>query len=545
MRKMATLRFIFSLILILFTSKTQTSSVSGLGNGWIFSSLRSSRAYLYTQHSMSWAEAEDFCQMVYGHLATDDSDEELRDFLDREKISGAVWIGLHQSRPQTQFTWTNDFDWSEVSMSPGDGWGEYVEEYEAALCVSLDIDHGYRWDTRYCQGVMVAGTVCQIQVPMWVRDGRCRITEEGENITLRYYPDKEIVQWNAEGGQKTKLCSIEDKFEQIFLVEKEYSSNRTKEKTEENVHNQTEKSSKDQIAIIAKKNSSLDITAEATDKIILNKTSEDRTLEDEKVTQNGLNKTNQSEDKLTVTVRFEVKNNTNLLHIGNVQRDQKFEKNNSLQNIKETSSSYNLSIMNTTLFSHNVSRTNSVQNDTISITTRKESSSITSSSPSSSTATTLLNSSDSVSNLGTTIPSTLKKRGQNSEIIKDDESTQKIEFSDLAKVTNVWLTTPVTPSILNSTVQSSLKVSISSNISDTSTATEIDKTGSTDDHPQMSSTTIDQTISVTPALKRLKRSNGHKKSQIKKKSNFVVNSRNNRQQLLRETREILFGKKGA
>ena len=43
----------------------------------------------------------------------------------------------------------NDFDWSEVSMAPGDGWGEYVEEYEAALCVSLDIDHGFRWDTRY------------------------------------------------------------------------------------------------------------------------------------------------------------------------------------------------------------------------------------------------------------------------------------------------------------------------------------------------------------------------------------------------------------
>ena len=80
--------------------------MSGLGNGWIFSRLRSSRAYLYTPHAMSWAEAEDFCQMVYGHLATDDSEEELRQFLDREKISGAVWIGLHQSKPQTQFTWT-------------------------------------------------------------------------------------------------------------------------------------------------------------------------------------------------------------------------------------------------------------------------------------------------------------------------------------------------------------------------------------------------------------------------------------------------------
>ena len=85
----------------------QASPVSGLGNGWIFSSLRSTRAYLYTPHAMSWAEAEDFCQMVYGHLATDDSEKELRKFLGSERISKAVWIGLHQSKPETQFTWTS------------------------------------------------------------------------------------------------------------------------------------------------------------------------------------------------------------------------------------------------------------------------------------------------------------------------------------------------------------------------------------------------------------------------------------------------------
>merc|ERR1719317_633845 len=370
LRKMATLKFIFSLILILFTSKTQTSSVSGLGNGWIFSSLSSSRAYLYTKHSMSWAEAEDFCQMVYGHLATDDSDEELRDFLEREKIAGAVWIGHHQSRPQTQFTWTNDFDWSEASLSPGDGWGEYVEEYEAALCVSLDIEHGYRWDTRYCQGVMVAGTVCQIQVPMWVRDGRCRITEEGENITLRYYPDNEIVQWNSEGGQKTKLCSIEDKFEQIILVEKANSINRTKDINAENVQNATEKSSEDHIAIISRKKSSSDITTEATEKIILNKTSEDKTLEGDKITQNDFNKTNLSEDKLTVTVRFEVKNNTNLLEIGNMHGGINIEKNESLKNMTGKSEHDNSSIINATIFSQNASTANAIL-----ITTRKDSSS--------------------------------------------------------------------------------------------------------------------------------------------------------------------------
>ena len=40
------------------------------GNGWMFASLDASRAYLYTEHAMSWVEAEDFCQMLYGHLAT-------------------------------------------------------------------------------------------------------------------------------------------------------------------------------------------------------------------------------------------------------------------------------------------------------------------------------------------------------------------------------------------------------------------------------------------------------------------------------------------
>lgn len=180
------------------------------GNGWMFTSLDASRAYLYTEHAMSWVEAEDFCQMIYGHLATDDSAEYLREYLKLKNISGAVWIGLHQSKPQTQFTWTNDFDWSEVSLSAGDGWGEYVEEYESSLCVSLDIDHGYRWDTRYCQGVMVSGSVCQIELPLWLKDGRCNPVFQAENVTFRYYPDQEVVFWTSGDKPEAKLCSIED-----------------------------------------------------------------------------------------------------------------------------------------------------------------------------------------------------------------------------------------------------------------------------------------------------------------------------------------------
>ena len=80
--------------------------VSSYGNGWMLTSLDSLRAYIYTARSMSWLEAEDHCQVLYGHLATDDSEEYLREFLKLNKISGDVWIGLHQTRPQTQFTWT-------------------------------------------------------------------------------------------------------------------------------------------------------------------------------------------------------------------------------------------------------------------------------------------------------------------------------------------------------------------------------------------------------------------------------------------------------
>ena len=39
---------------------------------------KSDRAFLHTSSPMSWAEAEDFCQTMYGHLATDDSAGELR-----------------------------------------------------------------------------------------------------------------------------------------------------------------------------------------------------------------------------------------------------------------------------------------------------------------------------------------------------------------------------------------------------------------------------------------------------------------------------------
>ena len=312
-------------------------------------------------------------------------------------------------------------------------------------------------------------------------------------------------------------------------MEKEYSSDKTKEKAEGDVQNQTEKSSKDPSAILSRNKSSSDIATEATHKIILNKTSEDRTLEENNTTQNNINKTNQSEDKLIVTVRFEVKNNTSLLHVGNMHEEIKIKKKDSLKNLVENSTSDNLSMMNTTFIAKNSSKANDVENGTILVTASKETSWITSSS----TTTTNSSSSILVSNVTATTPSTVNntvntKTGQNSGEIEKENPTQRSEMFNISKVTNMQLMTSVTPSVLNSTVQSLSKVSSSFNISDTSTVTEIDETGSTNYQPELSSISTDQANSKTTTLRRLKRSNGQKKLQAKKKKNFVKSSRNHR-----------------
>ena len=172
----------------IFSNSISQSQARGLeesrrGNGWMFSSLDSPRAFLYTEHAMSWVEAEDFCQMIYGHLATgetiqsqptsflfmfrwfsriftriSETEKHLRSCLDwTSSIQASDSVHLDVSWKLCSILlslfqiiiFRNDFDWSEVSLAPGDGWGEYVEEYESSLCVSLDIDHGYRWDTRW------------------------------------------------------------------------------------------------------------------------------------------------------------------------------------------------------------------------------------------------------------------------------------------------------------------------------------------------------------------------------------------------------------
>ena len=94
------------LVLLPAFSLVQAGPVSSDPPSWVLTSLDSPMAYLQTRHAMTWVEAEDYCQQMYGHLATDDSQQYLREFLRLTKTAGDVWIGLHQTKPQTQFTWT-------------------------------------------------------------------------------------------------------------------------------------------------------------------------------------------------------------------------------------------------------------------------------------------------------------------------------------------------------------------------------------------------------------------------------------------------------
>ena len=112
------------------------------------------------------------------------------------------------------------------------------------------------------------------------------------------------------------MIKFQDNFE---LTENSSFSEKTKVEKENNQTNQI----KPNVSIIAKNNISFsNNTTAGGNKIILNKTSELGNLKEDKITQipvlgKDLNKTNQAKEKLTVTVKFEVKNNTNLLRLPN------------------------------------------------------------------------------------------------------------------------------------------------------------------------------------------------------------------------------------
>jgi len=520
---------VISTLLFTLTVTAKTSPVSGLGNGWVFSSLKSSRAYLYTPHAMSWAEAEDFCQMVYGHLATDDSEEELRQFLRREKLSGAVWIGLHQSKPQTQFTWTNDFDWSEVSMAPGDGWGEYVEEYEAALCVSLDIDHGFRWDTRYCQGVLVAGTACQIQVPLWVRDGRCKVPEELKNLTLRYYPDQELVQLSSDEMQKTKLCSIEDNFDPILAPTDEQSPQAG---FNEKLAGEVVEGAANKIITSLKSESLPEINSSKANNVPaenytmnLNKSSQpenikhnDSSQTKDSIVKEKFNKTATLEEKVKLTVKFEVKNNTKLILDNNIPSN-----NTEAKLVVSTTSdplldqksfkSPHLEIIKSTMETEKPTSIPQILSSTQTVSTRKKVTEIK-----------LLEKSSESEKTSIAMQSRI--------------STEESSTATLIDVTNELQTTPVAPKVSNSS--DGVNQNVSNDLKYVST------TENSTVKAEEKESGKEQINTQTTVKSRQKRNAGTRTFNVEQKGNQLLQfSRRNRQQLQESARRAIFRGKEA
>ncbi len=46
--------------------------------------------------------------------------------------------------------------------SPQPLWSGYTEDSDLGMCVAIDPDGGYRWNTRYCSGPDKASFLCQI-----------------------------------------------------------------------------------------------------------------------------------------------------------------------------------------------------------------------------------------------------------------------------------------------------------------------------------------------------------------------------------------------
>jgi len=157
------------------------------------------------------------CQALYGHLARDDPGGVLREFIERKGLGGDVWVGLHQPSPQEPFRWVDEFSWmsdwvsSSVWKEEGQEGRGQEEEYHQSLCVALNIDQQYRWDTRYCAGEKVGAAICQIEVPGWLRvSGGCELGRDWvKDSNLLYFPDNETLRCQC-GETSHTVCTIEN-----------------------------------------------------------------------------------------------------------------------------------------------------------------------------------------------------------------------------------------------------------------------------------------------------------------------------------------------
>jgi len=206
---------------------------------WLLHDLSSPIFMRFFDMPSTWIEAESICRKHFGHLVRDGNGNEaaVHDFLSSLDVHSEVWIGLHQATPFDRFHWIDDVhprppprSFEAIGSSPMSLiWGEFTEDHEMGMCVSVDPERSYRWNTRYCNGPDKATFVCQIPVPRWIMEGCCNMGNfmktavpsagKGINKKIEYFPHNDTVHafYNTKsrtctfgkGHNKSALCSDE------------------------------------------------------------------------------------------------------------------------------------------------------------------------------------------------------------------------------------------------------------------------------------------------------------------------------------------------
>jgi len=188
---------------------------------WLLHDLSSPIFMRFFDIPSTWIEAESICRKHFGHLVRDGNGNEaaVHDFLSSLDVHSEVWIGLHQATPLDRFHWIDDIpppprSFEAIGSSPTNLWGEFTEDHEMGMCISVDPESGYRWNTRYCNGPDEATFVCQIPVPKWIFEGRCNmgilmqtaseVATEVDVNRVEYFPHNDTLHTIYRCGQDSK-----------------------------------------------------------------------------------------------------------------------------------------------------------------------------------------------------------------------------------------------------------------------------------------------------------------------------------------------------